>query len=209
MSLQNTQNEQIIENRVVLKRFCPACGTRISVNHTFCKNCGFKIKEEAVLPDKTQNIQQNMENFEIQSKSDINLSKNKPTIYADLGDRFIALLLDGIIFSVIGSLMGISLGFGGLWRGYLINAIIGLIYFWAFETINGQTPGKMAMKIQTVDENSLGKISSGQAALHVIGKVLFLPIDFILGVIVKGDDPSEEHKYRITQNISKTVVVKI
>ncbi|GAG53787.1 unnamed protein product, partial [marine sediment metagenome] len=128
--------------------------------------------------------------------------------YADLGERFLALLIDGIIISVLMSLIGFSIGFGG-WTRNTLNILVGFLYFILFEARNnGQTLGKMAIHIRTVGPNGQA-ISPAQAAIHVVGKVFFLPIDVFLGLITKDRHPSDYHKYRITQNISNTSVIKV
>lgn len=197
-------NENFKENYVLLQPFCPACGIKTQPNSIYCSNCGFKIEESPQVQSTSKKINST------QNYSTDTPKSTKYVRYAELGDRFVALLLDVVIFSVIASLIGVYIGWGWLLRGTLINFVVGFIYFWLFEAFHdGQTLGKMAMKIQTVDETTLETITPGQAALHVFGKVLFLPIDFILGIFTKGHSSSEDHKYRITQNISKTAVIKL
>jgi hypothetical protein len=67
----------------------------------------------------------------------------------------------------------------------------------------------MAMRIQTVDSRNFEPINAQQAAIHTLGKVLFLPLDVIIGLIVKDDDSAQEdNEIRVTQNFAKTSVVK-
>jgi len=87
---------------------------------------------------------------------------------AGLGSRFAALLIDGIIQSVLAAffvagffLMGTSFSEEMTWFEWLVIAIliIGLFiifygYFIFFETIwNGQTPGKRAMKLRVIRDD--------------------------------------------------------
>lgn len=66
---------------------------------------------------------------------------------ADIGNRFVALLIDGFILSAItGVLFGAARepGFG-------VGLIVGVAYQWYFLTrMNGQTPGAMLMKIRVI-----------------------------------------------------------
>jgi uncharacterized RDD family membrane protein YckC len=66
---------------------------------------------------------------------------------ADIGQRFLALIIDGIILGIItGILFGAARepGFGA-------SFIVGVVYQWYFLTRqNGQAPGKMVMKIRVI-----------------------------------------------------------
>lgn len=66
---------------------------------------------------------------------------------ADIGQRFVAMIIDGIILGIItGILFGAARepGFGA-------SFIVGVAYQWYFLTRqNGQTPGKMVMKIRVI-----------------------------------------------------------
>jgi uncharacterized RDD family membrane protein YckC len=66
---------------------------------------------------------------------------------ADIGTRFIALIIDSMILGAItGALFG-----AGREAGIGVGMIVGIAYHWYFLTRhNGQTPGKMLMKIRVV-----------------------------------------------------------
>lgn len=201
------KNQNLEENSNFLNRYCPACGSRVQHNGVYCSSCGFKAggnTEEKESADNYQN-QDSAENYQSQETSQIT-----PVVkYADLGERFLALLIDGLIISALMSIIGIFIGFGG-WTRNSVNILVGFLYFVLFEARNnGQTLGKIAVHIRTVDTATLGSITPAQAAIHVVGKVFFLPIDVFLGLITKDSKPSDYHKYRITQNISNTSVVKV
>lgn len=69
---------------------------------------------------------------------------------ADVGTRFVALIIDGIILGLITSV----LFWGGRETGGLVGFIIGVGYQWYFLTQqNGQTPGKRLMGIRVVKAN--------------------------------------------------------
>ncbi|CAN5132177.1 hypothetical protein BH18ACT5_BH18ACT5_12740 [soil metagenome] len=80
---------------------------------------------------------------------------------ADLGTRFVARLIDGIILGVVNAIVA-SILFGGFISPYgfagfsgrlflylLIGAAISIAYFAFMESSRGQTIGKMAMSIRT------------------------------------------------------------
>lgn len=83
---------------------------------------------------------------------------------AELMDRFLARLIDGILLAIVNVvivgllLVGIFVGSGAsdttVWIGSAISTIIGLVisfgYYAYFETTSGQTLGKLAMKLKVV-----------------------------------------------------------
>ena len=69
---------------------------------------------------------------------------------ADIGTRFIALFIDGIILGII---TGILFA-GGRGAGGFASFIVGVIYYWYFLTQqNGQSIGKKVMGIRVVKVN--------------------------------------------------------
>lgn len=83
------------------------------------------------------------------------------------------------------------------------------MYFFLLEAYNkGQTIGKMALGLRTVDEESLAIATPDK---YVINNLLrgtgFKIFDFIIGILVNSGD--EKKRLRIMQNISKTVVIKV
>jgi uncharacterized RDD family membrane protein YckC len=65
---------------------------------------------------------------------------------ADLGNRFLAMMIDGFI---VGIIVGILSRFGA--AGFGLSFVCSLVYTWYFLTrYNGQTPGKMVMHIRVV-----------------------------------------------------------
>jgi uncharacterized RDD family membrane protein YckC len=66
---------------------------------------------------------------------------------ADIGTRFLALLIDGVILGLIGAVL---FGAGGN-TGGLVSFVIGLAYYGYFLTQqDGQTPGKRIMKVRVI-----------------------------------------------------------
>lgn len=188
--------------------FCPACGEKIREGISFCGKCGTQVgsskkpkpetsekKEIGALPSSAYSYQQ-----------------KKKVKYADFGDRLLAFIIDSIIISIVASILGGMIGVGV--SPFTINLqdswrwIIALPYFW-IGAYYGQTVGKMAMHLKTVHEDSHKQLDGMQSFLHVVGKVFFLPLDVILSWIIEDKDVEEQGKVRITQRISKSVVIKI
>lgn len=84
---------------------------------------------------------------------------------ADVGERFIASIIDNILLGVItGALFGAAGGGGGL-----VGWLIALGYNWYFWTRNdGQTPGKSIMKIRVIKTTG-APMTDGDAVLRYIG----------------------------------------
>jgi uncharacterized RDD family membrane protein YckC len=87
---------------------------------------------------------------------------------ADLGTRLAAWFIDGvIIFSIE------SIGFfAAREAGFSAGFIIGLAYTWYFLTRNqGQTPGKILMKIRVIKTDG-SPISDSDAVIRYIGTIV-------------------------------------
>jgi len=87
---------------------------------------------------------------------------------ADIGARFMALFIDGLILFAIGSLGFLVFREPGVGFSFFI----GLIYYWFFLTRNkGQTPGKTMMKIRVIKvDGSL--ITDSDALLRYVGYII-------------------------------------
>ena len=185
-------------------RFCPACGAELESTAQFCALCGNKIQTpiipiapgasgftaEKVAPTQTPNVK-----------------------YAESGDRLVAFIIDMIFIGIISRLIVSAIEFAitgsfQFWKTEGFETIIMLIYF-GIGDYNSQTIGKAIMKLKVVDERTFGPITSGQAFLHIIGKVFFLPLDVILAMFIIESEEEKKIKVRITQRISKTVVIRV
>lgn len=89
---------------------------------------------------------------------------------ASLGDRFIALVIDSMIVSAVGGIVGV--GGNALWGGGVFSFILGAGFQWYFLTQqNGQTPGKMLMKIRVIKTDGT-PISDADAILRYVGYLI-------------------------------------
>ena len=127
-------------------------------------------------------------------------------IYADFGQRFVAWIIDFIIVAVISIIL---FSIGEWFFAIIIGYVLALLYFWLLEAFNnGQTIGKMAMKLRTVNEKTL---EVAEPVDYLINNILksnlgLLIIDVIVGLISNSDDP--KNRIRIMQGASNTVVIK-
>ena len=126
--------------------------------------------------------------------------------YASFSNRFFAFFIDGLLLNMI-------IFFATLYANFLVyffaSTLTVFLYFFFLEAFfKGQTIGKILLKIRTVDESSFQPPDISQALVNNIarGSFLFL-IDFVLGIIANSGKPNK--RYRILQNFSRTVVVKL
>lgn len=178
-------------------KYCPKCGHELEPNGTFCSFCGTDLQ------NSHQEVKINQGNVE----------------YASFGSRLVAIIIDSIIIGMISSSISFIIfiswipfnifdPFGGWWYvSFPFDWMLGFFYYWGLETGNkGQTVGKLAMKIRTVDEKTLDLATPKNYAINNIFKSSpFLILDFIIGIIKNSGDP--KRRIRIMQNISGTVVI--
>lgn len=121
---------------------------------------------------------------------------------ADIGERFIALVIDSLIIGFVGGLVGV--GGNALWGGGILGFILGAGYQWYFLTQqNGQTPGKMIMNLRVIKVDGT-PISDAEAVLRYVGYLINSPI-FMLGWLWATWDPNNQGWH---DKIARTYVVK-
>ncbi|MFX1504465.1 MAG: RDD family protein [Promethearchaeota archaeon] len=195
-------------------KYCPKCGNKLEPESRFCVSCGADLDTREEIAESTA--------YEEVPKKKVETSKisQEGVEYADFWPRFIAIIIDGIIIGIIGSSLSwlfftpwipvnIFDPFGGWWyTSFPFDWLIGFIYFTLTEVYNnGQSVGKMAMKLRTVNINTLEQAPSGNLAVNNILKPSGLIIlDFIIGIL-KGS--GEKNQYRIMQQVSETVVIRV
>lgn len=191
--------------------YCSKCGNEVDSDAKFCNYCGADTGEnksiETKEPQKTivsspPPPSQTQKSKEVTHKE----TDSSTVIYADFGQRLVAWIIDFIIVAVI-SIILFSIG---EWLfAIIIGYILALLYFWLLEAFNnGQTIGKMALKLRTVNEKTL---EVAEPLDYLVNNILksnlgLLIIDVIVGLISNSDDP--KNRIRIMQDASNTVVIK-
>ncbi len=195
-------------------RYCPKCGSELEPNSRYCVSCGVDLGTRKEVVESPS--------YETVSEKEAQQAKIVPETvqYGDFWARFVALIIDGIIIGIIGSVLSLIIfvswipfnifdPFGGWWSvSFPFDWVIGFLYFWILEAYNdGQTVGKMSMHLRTVDEHTFGPATSGH---YVINNLLkpsgLLILDLIIGFLKNSGDPKK--RYRIMQNVSETVVIR-
>jgi uncharacterized RDD family membrane protein YckC len=183
---------------MVLK-YCPTCGSEIEPDGKFCNSCGADLGERTPIEAKEP------QNSQVKTESATNTDSSK-VIYANFGERLVAWLIDFVLVAVISIIL---FSIGEWFFAIIIGYVLALLYFWLLEAFNnGQTVGKMAMKLRTVNEKTL---EVAEPLDYLINNILksnigLLIIDVIVGLISNSEDP--KNRIRIMQDASNTVVIK-
>lgn len=123
------------------------------------------------------------------------------TDLAGIGERLIALILDGVLLGLVSGLLFRSdRGLGGL-----LCFALGLAYQWYFLTRHqGQTPGKMLLNLRVVKTDG-GRLTDADAVLRYLGYVLN-GLALGLGWLWAVFDPNRQGWH---DKLAKTYVVKV
>ena len=190
--------------------YCPKCGNELPEGAKYCPVCGTPVAAEAAPAAPATPVMQATP--ETQVASGVKL--------AFWGERFIAWLIDVIIVDVVLGIIAFFVGlvslFGGLSFAWFFNVtnwfstfgISGLVifFYWMFmEASNGQSIGKMVMRIKVTRVDG-SPINMGQAAIESIGKAFFpiLVLDCLIGWLAYPG----RHQ-RLFNYLSQTVVEKV
>lgn len=141
--------------------------------------------------------------------------------HATFGQRLAAIIIDHVILFIIVTILAIPFGlqtaflssaglgnpmlYANMWGIYTaITIVIWIVYFTYLEGRNGQTIGKMALRIKVVREK--GTLDYGTSFVRNILRIIdWLPFVYILGFIV---GLASENNQRIGDHAARTVVVK-
>lgn len=172
--------------------YCPTCEEKNDDSATACRNCGHEFR--------------NLSSHQLGS-----------SVYADFERRFIAHFIDGMIISVITTIIGfiltILISITPFYRAYSIELfillfctigfIVPILYYADMESsVNRATFGKQAMDIVVTDLEG-NRISFEKAVGRYIAKVittLFFGIGYLTII-------SSEKKQGLYDIIAETVVV--
>ena len=131
--------------------------------------------------------------------------------YVGLGLRFVALIVDGIIFGILGYLLAAVTG-GTSATGFQLEGgpaflyfLLILLYYVLMEAFMGGTVGKLALGMRVELEDGSAITIWASIIRNLLRVVDFLPFAYILGMIMISTSPL---KQRLGDRVAKTVVVK-
>ncbi len=166
--------------------YCPHCGKQNSEDAEYCSNCGRELKAPAQQAEQTKSI---------------NIA---PVQYAGFWRRALAVIIDGIIVSIVSAPFTWRLEFDPFTLSYGVGFIIQWLYFALMECSYRQaTLGKMALGIVVTDEQ-YRRISFARATGRYFGKFLsaiILGIGFIMAAFT-------EKKQALHDVLADTLVVQ-
>lgn len=130
--------------------------------------------------------------------------------YAGFWIRFWALLLDGLIFSLVSAPIFVVLGYFGLYSveefgliDVISNILWVVIYVFCWVKFAG-TPGKRLLKLKILDAQTGNHIAVSQALIRYVGYVISSVV-FGLGLLWVAFDSKKQGWH---DKMAKTVVVK-
>ncbi|MFX0185620.1 MAG: RDD family protein, partial [Candidatus Hodarchaeota archaeon] len=192
---------------------CSNCGSLNEPDSAFCSQCG-----EVLLSEDRKVIQ------DVVKEKDIELFEpvGNKLVVAEGWPRFWAWLIDilitGAISGALSSLIFFSLNDWswwsfGVWSPFQWlfslgpSSVVFFLYVILMEFYYGQTIGKMILNLEVVSERTGERPTMGEIAISALGKAFFLPIDVILGWFTRDKDQIPDLNQRLTQRLSKTVVI--
>lgn len=184
---------------------CAQCGAPAGPDALFCERCG------AALSVAAQPVQRPAAAAPAPSY----MVPGTQMPYHGLVVRFAALLIDGIIltivFAILNTLFGSAttyyFGFGTLsiTPGFILTVVVAVLYFTYLLGRYGQTVGMMAVKIKVVNEADGSPITYQAAFIRTILLVIDGLFLFIVGALLIL---ASDNNQRLGDRLAHTVVVK-
>ncbi len=173
------------------KYFCPNCGSSIAPEDKFCLNCGHKLTEDESVPSpKAQQAPapvqpspyapvQPSPYAQAQPMPVAVVPGNYVQIKASYLDRFLALLIDGVIYNLCPPL-------------------------WCFRDVipeKGKSFGKSILNIKVVDYDTGKPITTGQSCIRTLCLGFLAGIDYIVPLC-------NDEGRRIGDYLANTIVIE-
>ena len=97
--------------------------------------------------------------------------------------RFVARLIDGIIVNVVAFLLAMAVSsMSNYWVTGLFSGLLMFVYFLAFETMQGWTPGKKLLGLSVHGPGGAAKPTAQQSAIRNVWTLLNI-VPFIGGLL--------------------------
>ena len=134
-------------------------------------------------------------------------------VVADWGPRILAYIIDIIVVSILLEMAKLPFIIGDPTNrillypaGLSVNGVVLFLYFLLTESYYGTTLGKEVLKLQVITEDGR-RPELKESALSAVGKAFFLPIDLLIGLIMKDTEHEVPLNQRLMQKASKTLVI--
>jgi uncharacterized RDD family membrane protein YckC len=100
-----------------------------------------------------------------------------------LGLRFVARLIDGILVNIVAFLLAIAVSsMSNYWVTGLFSGVLMFLYFLAFETMQGWTPGKKLLGLSVHGPGGAAKPTAQQSAIRNVWTLLNI-VPFVGGLL--------------------------
>ncbi|MGZ4847157.1 MAG: RDD family protein [Halobacteriota archaeon] len=197
---------------------CAQCGTPASPGAQYCVACGAVFAGQA--PPAGQPAQNST--YASAAATETHAHSAATPLLQGVAIRFVAQLVDVIILAIIFLILSfsgagtitidastaqvsVSPFFGAL---MLIDVIIAFLYFTLLEGRNGQTVGKMIVKIKVAKKADYSPITYGEAAVRTILRIIdLIPFiaPYLLGAVLIW---ASENKQRLGDRVANTIVIQ-
>ncbi|MGZ6281557.1 MAG: RDD family protein [Ktedonobacteraceae bacterium] len=190
---------------------CAQCGTPASPGAKFCESCGAPLTADS----------QSVEGPAIAEPARSYVSSAE-THYQGVAIRFVAFLIDAIVFGIISSIVtfpfreswSVNTSTGAVtiepafYAAVVLAIVIELLYFTLLLGRYGQSVGMMIVRIKVVTEADSSPITYGAALVRTILLIVdAIPyvIPYLLGAILIW---TSDKKQRLGDRVAQTIVVK-
>ena len=190
---------------------CAQCGSPTSPGAKYCESCGAPVAPQGMRSPAQGPLAYQAPAY----------YTGTPTPYQGVAIRFVAILIDYFIITIIAGLLVLpflaaavaATAFSGnvstfAWGSVALASLIGLtiwfLYFTLLEGHYGQTIGKMALNIKVVREADGMQIDYSEAAVRTILRIIDGLFDYLLGAIFIW---TSDRKQRLGDRAAHTVVV--
>jgi predicted Zn finger-like uncharacterized protein len=166
---------------------CPACGLEQPDDES-CIGCGVVYAKWAARQERTTTLPPSGAAPSLPTATAFTAMPSPADLpKAGFWIRVVASLIDGLILGVVQFVIGLVLGFAGGAAGgesmalfavtWLCSVVVSVTYYVFFTGYNGQTPGKMALRLQVIRTDGT-PVGYGKAFLREV------PCKFISGILL-------------------------
>ena len=190
---------------------CARCGTPTSPGAKYCASCGAQVAPQGMQPPAQGPLAYQAPAY----------YTGAPTPYQGVAIRFVAILIDYFIITIIAVLLVLpflaaavavtavsenvsNIAWGSVAIASLMGIAIWFLYFTLLEGHYGQTIGKMALNIKVVREADGMPIDYSEAAVRTVLRIIDGLFDYLIGAIFIW---TSDQNQRLGDRAAHTVVV--
>ena len=190
---------------------CAQCGAVTSPGAKYCASCGALVAPQGIQPPAQGPLAYQAPAY----------YTGAPTPYQGVAIRFVAILIDYFIITIIAVLLVLpflaaavavtavsenvsNIAWGSVAIASLMGIAIWFLYFTLLEGHYGQTIGKMALNIKVVREADGMPIDYSEAAVRTVLRIIDGLFDYLIGAIFIWTSDKQQ---RLGDRAAHTIVV--